>query len=612
MKDLKLSLIVSALDRATAPLRRVGASLKGLEAKTNSLKGAFHKLRLAEMIGGAALIGGVTAAAAGILNITNKTAEMGEGFLHAAQKAGVTAETIQKLSYAAKQVGVDPEILGHGLALMERNTVAALLGQKQQLRAFAALKITTPQLKLLSGHPDEAFNRIMDGLKGISNGAVRAWAAMTVFGRAGFQMLPMAAGGSAAIKKFGAELAATGAIMGKDDVEAAEKYIQAKNKMGAAIQGLEIKIGNQLIPTLTAAIGKMTDWVEHMKPGELKKLTSSINLLVGKIPELLPKVLDLAAKFLALAGNGKVVAGAMIALGVALGVGFVANIAMAAAGIVALAPAIVALAVAAWPFVLAGAAIAAVAFVVIKNWKPISAFFKGFWAGFSSVAAAGVASLKPLWTGLVGFVKGLFGSFASYVSSIWSQVAAFAGAAVRLTKGVWAPIAGFFKGYWALVGGIFSAFWKFVAPMARVGLKVVTDAWSGLTGWFGKLWSDIENAFSGAWKKLAAMTPDWLKTLLKVGAIGLTATMAPALASAAMAPTIRHLAHAAPTPGPARAIGRPGAGGTPGAAGKPGAAAANGKVAVHVHVTSDGQPKVKSVSASGDATASVSRGVFPG
>ena len=64
------------------------------------------------------------------------------------------------------------------------------------------------------------------------------------------------------------------------------------------------------------------------------------------------------------------------------------------------------------PVVLIAGAIAAAAFLIIKNWEPISGFFKNLWSGIVQYFENSWARIKAIWqkiTGAARAVKNFFG-----------------------------------------------------------------------------------------------------------------------------------------------------------------------------------------------------------
>jgi hypothetical protein len=585
MKDLKLSLIIQALDRATAPLRNVANGLKGLEARAGAVRAAFHKLSFTSMLGSGLAIGAVASAGGALFALTNRVAEMGEGFLHAGIKAGTTAENMQRLGFAAKQLGVDQDGLSAVFFRFQTHLQNGINGQKETVKALNALGISAADAGRLAKDPHEAFLRLVDGFSAIKDPTLRAKLALDLFSRSGYQILPMLTAGRAKIAEFEAQLDAAHAVMSTADAEASEKFIQNKNRMGLALDGLQMRIGVGLIPVMSQLVDKLTAVIVKLQPAVVKKFTEAMGKLVDQLPALInlfSQLLDIVAWLVPKLLNATEKVGglkvALAILGGFMALEFVANVVTAAGAIGGL--------------------------VKVMGLLRVATIVQGF-IGF----AGALIGLIPAVGGLTGamtlldvamdanpvglIVLGIAALIAACVAlgfavyaviKNWAPITAFFGKIVDGIKAAWGRLPGWFRSILTIVG------LAFAPPIAAaIGFAKAVDFvkahWSGLTRWFQDLMDAVARAFSTGWAKIWNGMPAWAKTLTKVGAVGLTFAAAPALAPAAVAAAM----------------------GAPRAAA---AAAPHGKLDITLH-NPDGKAAVKSVKATGiDAT--ISRGGFPG
>jgi phage-related protein len=270
--------------------------------------------------------------------------------------------------------------------------------------------------------------------------------------------------------------------------------------------------------------------------------------------------LQTGVKLLGLGGAATVAAAGTAALGASSGGaslgGMFAKIGGAIAGAV---PALLSFGAAAWaalapilPFVLAGLALGAAIFLLVKNfekvrtflsgvpdwvlvavsaflpvigipaliikhWDTVSAFFVGLWVrirglavsawgGIKNIFASVPAFFSSLWSGIVSLVT----SAADWFSGLWqTAVNAFSAAwqgAVNFFRAVWNGIVSFFGG----VANWFSGTFSFMATAFAAAWSWVSDfftsIWSGIAGvvtgianWFGEVWGFVTGAFAAAW-----------------------------------------------------------------------------------------------------------------
>ncbi len=290
MKDLRLSLIITALDRATAPLKKVGAALGQVHQHVEKLGHAMHKLGMAEFIGGAFFTGVALEATHAVVELTDHVAEMGATALKSAEQTGASAEAMQRWFWAAKQVDVSADTVTRGFAMMNVHIGRAVKGMKDSVDAFKLMHISMKEVRALSKDPDAMFARIIQGYQSLKNPAQQAVAAQGIFSRSWFEMAPLLKTPQAELGRLMDQLRKSHMIMSTEEAEAAKKYLQAKNEMGAAVQGLGVRIGDALIPKLTDVTEKVTKWIESLKSEDIQKFTDAVGKLADEIPKLLPKI----------------------------------------------------------------------------------------------------------------------------------------------------------------------------------------------------------------------------------------------------------------------------------------------------------------------------------
>jgi hypothetical protein len=592
MKDLKLSLIVQALDRATAPLRSIGAGLKGLEERTEHLGRSFKRLELAGFLGGGLVIGAAAEAGRGLYELTNKVAELGEGFLHASIKSGATVEQMQRLGFAAKQLGVDQDGLSQVFFRFQTHLANGLKGQKDTVASLRLLGISMQEAKRLSKDPHEAFLRLVDGFTAIKNPTVRAKLAMDLFSRSGYQIMPMLTAGRAAIKGFEDQLDAAHGVMSNEAAEAAEKLIQKLRNLSVTLQGLQMQIGVALLPVMSRFVDKVTDVIVHLKPAVIARFTDSLGKLIEQLPALInltSQLLDFVAmaapRFLAWSDKVGGVKNVLIALGALMAGEFVVN--------------------------------ALTAVVALGKFIALLRIMKGLEIA-GSVLSAAVAILKivpalalatdAMFAFDVALNANPIGLIALAIGIVVAAVGTLAFGVYELIKH-WSGVTAFFGVLWGSVTKLFAQAAKAISISTALPLAILRQSWAGVTAWFTNLLAGVERAFAGAWKRISAGTPDWVANLLKAGAIGLSVAVNPAAAATPARTPAPHVAAPAPTPvGPSRPLSKP-----PGASTAAPAPSAHGRVDVNVRLDQDGRVKDAKVRASGaGVSASASRGVLPG
>ncbi len=353
-----------------------------------------------------------------------------------------------RISYAAKQGGVEAEALADALNFLNLSSAGAARGSKQDAQAFRDLGISILDASGQIKPADQLLGEIADKFAKLPNGARQAQIAAALFGRAGRDLIPMLEEGAAGIEKWGDVAERLGKVMSQEDAEAADKFNDSLNDLHASIFGLSNGIAGGLLPQLTALIQRLTAMISANKPAILTRMRA----LFVQIGEALPGIISGLSDFAKFLGQIAAALSPLIALlGGFNGVMDVLAVVMVTRVAVAIWSAVSAVyglngAMLANPIGLVIAAIAALVLVVVlmvKNWGQFAAFFDRMWPRIKKVAASAI-----------GFMARLFLNFTPY---------------------------GLIIKHWASIGSFFTGLWDDIKAAFKVGIDAV---WSILPPWF--------------------------------------------------------------------------------------------------------------------------------
>ncbi len=196
----------------------------------------------------------VTLAGTALFAVAKSTANFGEEALKGAQRAGTTVQTFTALSHAANMADLTQQQLTMGLKSLSQAMVDAVRGTGEGATTLRELGVSattsTGQVK-----PTVAMLlELADVFAKMPDGAQKADAAVTLFGKAGLDLIPMLNQGKAGITAMMAEAQKLGVVLSQDQAEAASKFNDELKKLDAQVTGLKLSVGNALIPTLTQLI----------------------------------------------------------------------------------------------------------------------------------------------------------------------------------------------------------------------------------------------------------------------------------------------------------------------------------------------------------------------
>lgn len=182
------------------------------------IKAAFQGLRIAAL--GVAAAG---AAAVGGFAVGRQTLEAVETIQDLADRAGVSAERLQELRFAANQSGASARDLDDGLSRLNRRLgLLVTTGASPAKGAFEALGLSS---RIASGELRDAesvFDAAVVALEGVENAADRAALASQLFGEdSGPRLANLVGRGAAGIAELSAAAREAGAVMSNDLVAGA-------------------------------------------------------------------------------------------------------------------------------------------------------------------------------------------------------------------------------------------------------------------------------------------------------------------------------------------------------------------------------------------------------
>lgn len=422
-KGYKLSVIIGAVDRLTAPLRGmlgkvqaistgIGRSLDraGLPVFTQSLKNVGGAIGgVGSAVGGARdkLLGlgatlGITGAAIGVFinGYADATGAIGD----TAERTGISRERFQELGFAAKLSGSSAEVLAGALQKMNINVGAAAKGSKELTEMFTGLGIKLKNTDGSLKSTDEQFAMFVDRISKIKNPSLQAQAAVKIFGKSATELLPLIRGGSAGLKEMSDEARRLGIVLSDDAVRDGEAFGDILDTLKFSISGVGNIIGTALVPELSKMGTWLTDTIVKYRPqieafatsfannlpGNIEKITGFLGDLYDGIQPVIAAMGWLADTF----GGANVIfaaLGAYIAGGLIMSI---LNLALALKGL--------GVAIAVTPvgwFLAAVVAIGAAAFVIYKNWDNLVAFFEEKWAGVKAAFSDGIINgIVKIWT----------------------------------------------------------------------------------------------------------------------------------------------------------------------------------------------------------------------
>ena len=217
-----------AMARAQSVNDRAASKIEGRwRQSAGKLNGMFSGI--GKGFGGGLLAGGL----AGLVSTTT-VRQIGDmiksvaNLKDASEKAGVSAEALQKLDWVGSQAGVDIEQLSSALAMLNKKVGEARTKGGALADIFKANNLT------FSVDPNENLLKIADLIRNAKNEQDKALIGAAAFGKAYSDLLPVLNQGSIAIRRQGEEAEKAGSIIKNKMVDKADQFDDAWGRIWKA------------------------------------------------------------------------------------------------------------------------------------------------------------------------------------------------------------------------------------------------------------------------------------------------------------------------------------------------------------------------------------------
>ena len=279
--------------------RDVSASnaLKNIGKEAENTGGAFSKIKTIAAV----VFSGQVLEKAGsdALNFAKESIgayqEVGKEVINLQRYTGDSAEAMSKLRFAAEESGVGADTLAIALGRMAK-AAATTAGEKK----LEALGISA---KDANGHFKTAsslFTEIATKISALPPGVEKTNAILQIFGKSGMQLYPLLNQGAAGIAKFSEEAQKMGLVLNGNSLKGVQQNVMAQREFHAAIQGLQVQLGQYLYPALTAVmkgLAAIVPIITNLLRPAFEAIGKVMSFLVPIIQQIVSYVVNLGEHF---------------------------------------------------------------------------------------------------------------------------------------------------------------------------------------------------------------------------------------------------------------------------------------------------------------------------
>lgn len=436
----KAEIVITALDRASATLQRIGekfdsvtkpvgrvqeavgrfADATGFSKMGSAVSGLTEKLKgLATVsvglgVGYSVALGGIVATAKAAADAVDQVGDLSSRY-------GVASQDVQVFGGFVSEAGGNMDDAAKALGKLNKNMSLARAGSKEMRAAFASAGITMADLQ--SKSPAEVLFKMADAAKASEKEGAKLATLEAVMGKSGSIMLDALNKGGSELKDRYQQMTADGALFTEEQINQADAFDKSWQRMSRTVEGVKNALGLKLANALNPLIDRMQAWVVANRA----MLESKVDKFAAALPGVLSDVVDvfeglwniavkLGAAFKALKTaigptNAVLAVLAPILAPVALAVGQVvfafARFAwIMGSGLFVMLPKLIGLvrllglAFMANPILAIVGLIATAALLLWQNWDAVIALLKTAWQGLADAASAYVDLLVGFWSGM--------------------------------------------------------------------------------------------------------------------------------------------------------------------------------------------------------------------
>jgi len=202
-----------------------------------------------------------------------------------ADVTGLSAERLQELQYAGKNLGVELDTITGAQAKLTKSMFAAKDGTGSQADAFAALGISVldsnGQMRDAKTVMEEAFT----ALNNVGNETERDQLSMQLFGKSAMEMNPLIKAGGDELNRLSEEAKNNGAVMSNEAVAGLDSFGDTIDALKTDVLGAFGEKFAEILPSIQSFMDKLKELPQWIK--ENSTLLEVIGVIIGTVTALI-------------------------------------------------------------------------------------------------------------------------------------------------------------------------------------------------------------------------------------------------------------------------------------------------------------------------------------
>jgi hypothetical protein len=193
-----------------------------------------------------AVVGAAAAAGAGLFALASRASATGDAVFVLGDKLGVGAESLTRLTFAARQNGATQQDLAVALQALSNRAVRA---PQEFAKIGVSVRDASGQIKAV----DVLFRDVAEAISRLPPGAARVAASQALMEESGRKLVPVLQLGARGLDALGARADALGVVLSQDSAVAANAFGNEMTAVSDALGATAYQVGSLFVPAFTEA-----------------------------------------------------------------------------------------------------------------------------------------------------------------------------------------------------------------------------------------------------------------------------------------------------------------------------------------------------------------------
>lgn len=238
---------------------------------------------------GAAIVGGATAAAGGMMKFAQSAASTTDNVDKMSQKIGISRQAYQELDFICSQSGTSVDKLGAGM-----KSLRGAMANDKNAEIFNSLGIAITDADGKLRDSEAVMWDTMNALQGVSNETEKAVLAQKLFGKSGTELMPLLNGESGSIDEMKNKAHELGLVMSDEMIDNGVALTDSLDQVKRAFSAIITQLGGAFMPV----IKQVADKVQSFLPYVQQAIAQLTPILMGMFEKILPVLFELAETLL--------------------------------------------------------------------------------------------------------------------------------------------------------------------------------------------------------------------------------------------------------------------------------------------------------------------------